>query len=72
MGGGGLFVSSAIWTGTLRRGAEANTVEGVLRDSWGWAVTLTGTRQDDGSYVLTGTLGEPPASLRVPLLDDAT
>lgn len=60
---------STTWTGTLTKGAEPGTVTGTLTDRWGWSVTLHGTLQPGGGYVLTGTLGEPPAALRVPAID---
>ena len=60
---------TAVWTGTMRRGKEAGTVTGELRDEWGWVVTLHGTHAPDGSYTLTGTLGKPPSTLRVVGID---
>jgi hypothetical protein len=59
---------AAIWTGTLRRGTLAGTVTGEMRDKWGYVVTLSGTRQDDGSYTLAGRL-EVPKSLGVVGID---
>lgn len=60
------------YTGELRRGAEAGTAEGELRDELGARIVFTGHRRPDGSYALTGSLGEMPGWLRVPLLDDTT
>lgn len=59
------------YTGRLTRAADG-TITGELRDSFGWPIALTATRDPNGSgYILTGTLGEPPANLRIPALDDA-
>lgn len=60
---------TTVWKGTLTKGTEPNTVTGSLTDSWGWSVAIHGERQADGSYVLTGTLGAPPDSLRIPAID---
>lgn len=59
---------TARYTGYLRK--ENGAVVGQLADTWGWIITLTATPSPEGGYVLTGTLGEIPPSLRVPLLDD--
>jgi hypothetical protein len=58
---------SGEWTGFIRRSADG--ISGELRDEWGWVVRLRGTRQPDGSYALTGTLGDPPAALRIGAID---
>ena len=68
---GGIAVTTAPWTGTLSRGTEPNTVVVVVRDTWGWEITLRGERAADGTYPLAGDIGPPPACLRVPALDDA-
>ena len=59
-----------IWQGHLDRGEEAGTVTGWIQDTWGWRIHITGTRDPAGGYVLEATVGEPPASLRVPIVDD--
>lgn len=53
-------------TGTLRRGPTPNTVEGELRDQFGPALLLTGTRQPDGSYTLTARPAPIPPELALP------
>ena len=60
---------TARWTGTVTKGTEPNTVVVTVRDTWGWEITLHGTLQASGGYALAGTLGAPPACLRVPALD---
>lgn len=60
----------ARYTGHLKRGTEPNTVVGQICDSFGWIISLTGERQADGTYALTGTLGPVPEALRIPILDD--
>ena len=65
---------TARYAGFLRRSNDGNGIVGEIRDPWGWCITLTGMPGErDGArgYVLTGTLGEPPAALRIPLIDDA-
>jgi hypothetical protein len=58
---------SATWTGFIRRCPDG--IEGELRDPWGWRLSLHGVRQPDGTYSLTGALGDPPPSLRIPQID---
>lgn len=58
------------YTGTLRRGTEPGTIVGSIFDAWNWEITLHGVRQEDGSYKLTGDLGETPPSLRLPVLGE--
>ena len=59
------------WTGWLKRGDAPGTVTGELVDSWGWKIHITGTLdKENGGYVLTGTTGEVPEALRVPIVDD--
>lgn len=60
---------SAQWTGTVDKGSDPNTVVVVVRDGWGWTATLRGTLKPGGGYALVGTLGEPPAALRIPAID---
>jgi len=52
--------------GTLRRGPTPNTVEGELRDIFGPALLLTGTREPDGSYTITARPGPIPDELALP------
>lgn len=59
------------YKGELRKGDAPGTVVGVLLDKFQWKIHLHGTRNPDGSYTLTGTLGETPPALRIPMLDDA-
>ena len=60
-----------IWTGRLTRGDAPGTVVGFLADTWNWKIHITGTLdRENGGYVLTGTTGEVPEALRVPLVDD--
>ena len=58
---------SATWRGFIRR--SPNGIEGELRDPWGWIVRIHGVHQADGTYSLSGTLGEPPPSLRIGAID---
>jgi hypothetical protein len=46
------------WTWTLRKGSEPNTVELVMRDTWGWTITGVATRQPDNSYAGTAIVGD--------------
>lgn len=62
-------MSNGTWTGTLSKGTEPNTVVVVVRDSWGWEITLHGERGPDGTYPLSGDIGPPPACLLVPAID---
>jgi hypothetical protein len=65
-------MSSVAFTGQLKRGDAEGTIVGTLTEQpWGWTINIVGTRNDSGGYSLTGTLGDPPKSLRVPLIDDA-
>jgi hypothetical protein len=59
------------YTGHLRRDPETGKITGELVDSFGWIISLTAERAADGGYVLAGVLGEVPAALRVPGLDEA-
>ena len=61
----------AKWTGWLKRGDEAGTVVGELKDSWGWPIEITGRLDKDaGGYVLEGRTGTIPESMAVPIVDD--
>ena len=60
---------TARYTGWLRKGDAPDTIQGELVDEWQWRIVITGIRDPDGGYRLTGVLGEPPASLRVPAID---
>ncbi len=75
VGGGytlsGGFGDHTIYTGRLQRGDTPNTIVGFIKDSWGWIIHLTGTRDAGGGYTLSGVLGDPPASLRIDLIDGA-
>ena len=63
--------AEAVWRGWLKRGTEPETVIGELTDHWGWTITLVGKRDAAaGGYALEGRLGEVPAALRVPAIDD--
>jgi hypothetical protein len=62
-------MADAQYTGSLKRGNAPGTIIGVLVDRWGWEIYLLGTRNDSGGYTLTGTLGEPPAALRIEAID---
>ena len=53
------------YTGRLRRGASADTVEGELVDAFGFVLRITGTR-DGAGYVLTATV-DVPAVYRMPM-----
>lgn len=58
------------YTGRLDRAIDM-TIVGVLRDAFGWEIIITGHRDiENGGYILEGRLGETPAALRIPLLDD--
>lgn len=62
----------AEFTGWIRR--EGPNVIGEIADEWGWKIQLLGVPgKHDGvpSFIITGTLGEPPAWLRIPAIDDA-
>ena len=63
-------MTDPIYRGSIKKGTEPNTIVGAITDAWGWSVFLKGTRQDDGSYLIEGTLGEVPDALKLPLLDD--
>ena len=63
---------SALYTGELRNlsnNPKIEDIRGSLKDEWGWVITLKAEAQPDGSYKLTGILGEPPDCLRVPAID---
>lgn len=57
------------WTGTVDKGHAPNTVVVVVRDRWGWEITLHGTLKPGGGYALAGDIGPPPECLRVPAID---
>lgn len=57
------------YTGHLRRGVEADTIEGELTDTWGWKIHIRGVRDPAGGYRLTGEVREVPDSLRQPAID---
>ncbi len=62
------------YTGELRNlstDPKREDIRGVLKDEWGWTIALKAVAQDDGSYLLTGTLGGPPECLRFPVIDGA-
>jgi len=66
-------MSENTWKGWLRKGEVAGTVTGELVDSWGWRVQLFGTFDESGrQYVLTGSLGKPPAGLVIEAIDSET
>lgn len=71
VGGGaqGAEPGTTLYRGTLRRGEQDGTIVGTLKDTWGWTIGLFGTRNNDGSYTLTGRLGEVPAAFRVEAID---
>lgn len=58
------------YTGHLRKNPTTGAIEGEIRDQWGWVISITATPSPEGGYVLLGNLGEPPAALRFPVLDD--
>lgn len=58
-----------IWHGILRRGEKAGTVVITIVDTWGWEITLHGVQQADHTYKLEGSVGPPPASLRIAGID---
>ena len=63
---------TARYTGWIRR--EGPNVVGEIADSWGWKIQLTGAPGEHNGvacFILDGTLGAVPETLRVPLLDDA-
>ena len=62
-------MTDAIWTGTVDKGPEPNTVVVVVRETWGWEITLHGTLQAGGGYACVGEIGPAPECLRVPSLD---
>lgn len=63
---------TAAFTGQLKKGDTEGTIVGYLKEHpWGWTIRLIGTRDPGGGYTLSGTLGEPPQSLRIGLIDDA-
>ena len=57
------------YTGYLRKDKATGVVAGLLRDAWGWEITLAATPDPAGGYTLTGMLGDVPDALRIPLLD---
>ena len=59
------------YTGTLRKGAQPDTIEGELVDAWGWRLHITGRKSPTG-YTLEAKLGDVPAALRIHGLDVAT
>lgn len=71
VGGGaqGAEPGATLYRGYIRRGIEGETIVGELVDQWGWRIELFGTRAADGSYTLTGRLGEVPDAFRIPAID---
>lgn len=60
------------YTGRLKRLPDGR-LEGWITDQWGWQMALVGeVDRVTGDWVLTCELGEPPASLRIPGIDDET
>lgn len=69
---GGEAGMSGRYTGRLKRLPDGR-LEGWLVDEWNWRLALVGeVDRVTGDWVLTGQLGEPPAALRVPAIDDKT
>lgn len=62
-------MNDTVWTGELRKGEAHGIVRGEMRDKWGWVVSIYGELQEGGVYKLTGTLGDPPESLRISAID---
>ena len=56
------------YTGHLDRGPDM-TIVGVLRDQFGWEIVISGERDPEGGYKITGRLGETPAAYRIPAID---
>jgi hypothetical protein len=61
---------TARYTGHLDRTADGQLTWSI-RDPWGWEISGTAAKDPAGGYSLSGTLGPPPASLRIPAIDDA-
>ncbi len=59
----------AKYTGFIRKDQKTGTIVGRLVDNWGWTITLAATPDPAGGYTLTGTLGDVPDALRIPLVD---
>lgn len=57
------------WTGTLRRGTEPDTIVGILTDTFGFTIAITGTRTAEG-YTLVGVPGSTPEAYSLPGDDD--
>ncbi len=63
---------SAQFTVTVRKGASApDTVDVVLRDSWGWVIRCVGVLQPDRSYAGTGTATDESGAAPNVIPDDA-
>ncbi|HTI83036.1 MAG TPA: hypothetical protein VL614_21500 [Acetobacteraceae bacterium] len=64
------MTGSPQWTGRIRKGDEAGTITGWIQDAWQWRIEIVG-RFDEASreYVVTGTTGEVPATLRITTID---
>ena len=63
-------MTDTVYTGWLKKGTETGTIVGELTDRWNWRIAIAGTFDEaTRQYVLTGTLGEPPAALRVAATD---
>jgi len=65
---------TARYTGFIHKAADGGGIEGVIRDFCGWPIRITGKPgEQDGvrGYLIEGVLGEPPAALRLPIVDDA-
>lgn len=66
----GAGMTSGRYTGRLKRLPDGR-LEGWISDQWGWEIALTAeVDRVTGDWVLEGQLGEPPAALRVPAIDD--
>jgi hypothetical protein len=63
---------TARYTGFIQKAPDGQGIVGVLRDFCGWPIAITGKPgEQDGvrGYVIEGVLGEPPAALRLPIID---
>lgn len=63
-------MTDAAFTGHLKRGDAEGTIVGFIQElPWGWTIHLTGTRDPNGGYLLTGRLGKEPPGLHIEGLD---
>lgn len=63
-------MTSGRYTGRLRRLPDGR-LEGFIIDEWLWPITFVAELDPaTGDWVVTGQLGDPPDSLRVPAIDD--